>query len=255
MERLELLARAHDALAPTYDTAMAANPVAGWMRRELWAHYARVFPPHGWLLDLAAGTGADALHLAQGGASVVAIDVSAGMLAELCRRAAERGLQVDTRVMSLEALDQLEPAQFDGALCAFAGLNTLEVGGLSRFSTSLRRILKARSHVVIHALNAFCLWETLNRLLHGQRPRPRQEITAIGGTAVRHRFYDPVLLYKEAFATQFELRELYALSVIAAPTWLRRAPRLAPLVLRLDRAIGQAFPRAGDFFVMDLVAQ
>lgn len=261
MHRLEAIAQAHDALAPAYDMAMAANPVAEWMRQQLWAHYARVFPADGRLLDLAAGTGADSLWLAQRGANVTAIDVSAGMLAQLQHSAAERRLQIETRVLSLEALetlealDQLEAGQFAGALSGFAGLNTVDELELPRFSANLARLVRPGSHVVLHVLNAFCLWETLNHLLHGRRPRPRQQLTDIGGVLVRHRFYEPVRLYRQVFARQFALSELYALSVIAAPTWVRRVPRLAPLVLRVDRAVGTRLRGAGDFFVMDLVAK
>ena len=248
--RLEILARAHDALAPTYDDALARNPVAVWTRAQLWTHYARVFPPNARLLDFAAGTGADALHLAQGGAQVVALDVSAGMIAELQRRAAKRALRLDARVLPAEALGDLEIGEFDGALAAFGGLNTID--HLPRLSKNLARLLKPRGRVIVHALNSFCIWETVNRILHGQLPLPRNELTEIGGELVPHHFYDPFAVWREAFAPEFALREVYALSVIVAPTWIRRVDRIAPLVLSLDRLVGRALPNGGDFFVMDL---
>jgi ubiquinone/menaquinone biosynthesis C-methylase UbiE len=248
--RLEVLARAHDALAPTYDDTLAANPVAVWMRAQLWKHYARVFPLNARLLDFAAGTGADALYLARGGARVVALDISAGMIAELQRRANELGVHLDARVLSAENLDRLEIDKVDGALAGFAGLNTID--DLPRLSRNLARLLNPHGRVILHALNSFCLWETINRFLHGHLPRPRKQQTRIGGECVVHQFYDPFVLFREAFAAEFALREVYALSVIAAPTWIRRAPRVAPLILSLDRVVGRAWPTAGDFFVIDL---
>jgi ubiquinone/menaquinone biosynthesis C-methylase UbiE len=249
-QRLETLARAHDALAPTYDETLATNPVAVWMRAQLWKHYARVFLPNARLLDFAAGTGADAVHLAQGGASVVALDVSTGMIAELQRRANELGVQLDARVLSAEKLDLLEIDRVDGALAAFAGLNTIE--DLSRLSRNLARLLNPNGRVILHALNSFCLWEAINRVLHGHLPQARKEQTLIGGECVVHQFYDPFVIFREAFAAEFALREVYGLSVIAAPTWIRRVPRIAPLILSLDRIVGRAWPSAGDFFVIDL---
>jgi 2-polyprenyl-3-methyl-5-hydroxy-6-metoxy-1,4-benzoquinol methylase len=248
--RLEIVARAHDVLAPTYDDLLASNPVAVWMRSQLWQHYARVFAPDAHLLDFAAGTGADALHLARGGARVIALDVSAGMIAELQRRADELNIHVDARLLPAENLDRLRIERVDGALAAFAALNTIE--DLPRLSRNLARLLNPHGRVILHALNSFCLWETVNGVLHGRLPRPRQQDTRIGGECVAHRFYDPFALFRDAFAGEFALRELYALSVIAAPTWIRRAPRFAPLILRLDRGVGRAFPNAGDFFVIDL---
>ena len=252
--RLDRLARAHDVLAPVYDAALAGNPVAVWMRAQLWRHYARAFPADGRVLDFAAGTGADALHLAQRGARVVALDISPGMIAELQRRAAEGGLQVDARVLAAERLETLDPSgalpPFDGALAGFAGLNTIDdLPGLSR---NLARLLKPRGRVVVHALNSVCLWEILNTLFHGRLPRARQLQTTIGGETIAHPFYDPFTVWREAFSAEFDLREVYALSVIAAPTWVRRVGRFAPAVLQVDRLIGRGLPNAGDFFVMDL---
>ena len=248
--RLEVIARAHDALAPVYDASLASNPVATWMRQELWLHYEHAFPPNSRLLDFAAGTGADALHLAEQGHSVLAIDVSAGMIDELRRRANRRGLSLDSRVLAAEHLGRLQAGTFDGALAAFAGLNTID--NLACLSKNLARMLRPRGRVIVHALNAFCLWEMLNGLLHGRWPQPRHEHTPIGDEIVSHRYYDPFVLWREAFARDFRLRQVYALSVLAAPTWLRRAPRLTPLVLRLDGRLGRIWPNAGDFFVMDL---
>jgi ubiquinone/menaquinone biosynthesis C-methylase UbiE len=247
-QRTERLARAHDALAPSYDATLAENPVAGWMRRQLWEHYARVFPPGGRLLDLAAGTGADALHLAASGYDVVAVDVSPRMIAQLERHALSE--RIETHVMAAEQLSDVHLGQFDGVVSAFAGLNTIE--DLPKLSKNLARLLTRRGRLVVHALNAFCLWETVNRLLHGQPPRRRHEDTTIGGELIHHRFYDPLTLYCSVFIEEFVCRDVYALSVIAAPTWLRRAPRMAPLFLDLDRVVGRLFPQAGDFFVLDL---
>ncbi|MBV9355007.1 MAG: methyltransferase domain-containing protein [Chloroflexi bacterium] len=251
-DRLRLLARAHDELAPGYDASLAENPVASWMRHQLWGHYAHVFPRTGRLLDIAAGTGADALFLAERGARVVALDVSAGMLAELERRARRRGVAVETRVAAAEHLDtlSLEPESFDGALTAFAGLNT--IADLPRLSTNLARLLKPRARLVVHALNAFCLWETLHLILRGDRPRPRVGRTRIGGELVHYRFYQPYQLWHAALAPQFALRQVYAMSVLVPPAWTRRTGRLTPLVLGLDGLVGRALPTAGDFFVLDL---
>jgi ubiquinone/menaquinone biosynthesis C-methylase UbiE len=251
-DRLRLLARAHDALAPGYDASLAENPVATWMRQQLWGHYTRVFPRTGRLLDIAAGTGSDAIFLAERGARVVALDVSAGMLSELERRALRRGVAVTTRVAAAEHLDTLplEPESFDGALAAFAGLNT--IADLPSLSKKLARLLKPRGRVVFHALNAFCLWETLHLLVRGYRPRPRVGRTCIGGELVRYRFYQPYRLWRGAFAPEFALRQVSAMSVLVPPAWTRRTGRLTPLVLGLDGLVGRVLPAAGDFFVLDL---
>lgn len=241
---------AYDAAARAYDAQLAQNPVAAWMRRELWKHYARAIAPNAQVLDFTAGTGADALYLAQRGARVVAVDVSQGMLEELKRRAHTAKLEIETRVLAAEALDQLDAGTFDAAISGFAGINTIE--NLPRLAMNLAQLVKPRGRVILHALNSFCLWETLNQLAHLRAPRARSAETRIGGEFIPSRFYNPTTLYRGAFAALYELREVYALSVIAAPTWVTRAKALAPVIFTIDRAVGRAFPAAGDFFVLDL---
>jgi 2-polyprenyl-3-methyl-5-hydroxy-6-metoxy-1,4-benzoquinol methylase len=247
--RLDRLARAHNALAPGYDAALAQNPVAVWMRARLWAHYARVIPRNARVLDFTAGTGADALYLAERGAAVVALDVSPGMLQELERRATARHLHVETRVLAAETLDRLDAGTFDAAISGFAGLNTIQ--NLPQLAAALANRLNPHGRVIVHALNSFCAWERVNQLIHHQA-RARSPQTPIGGEIVAPRFYQPAVLYREVFAPHFGLVRVYALSVLAAPTWVKRLGAAAPLILRFDQAVGRAFPAAGDFFVMDL---
>jgi ubiquinone/menaquinone biosynthesis C-methylase UbiE len=243
-------ADAYDAAAAQYDATLAQNPVAVRMRECLWKHYTRVFPANARVLDFTAGTGADALFLTLRGMPVVASDISPGMLAELQRRAAEAHLEIETRVLAAEALDQFDVGAFDGAISGFAGLNTIE--NLPQLAHNLARVLKPRGRVILHALNSFCAWETLNHIAHLRAPRARTAQTQIGGERVTLRFYNPRLLYQGTFASKFVLREIYALSVLAAPTWIQRAGSLAPMLWQLDCALGRWFPAMGDFFVMDL---
>lgn len=65
-------------------------------------------------LDVAAGSGALSIPAARMGASVLATDLSPGMLRQLQARAAREGLQVETRVMDGHTLE-LEDGTFDAA--------------------------------------------------------------------------------------------------------------------------------------------
>lgn len=57
------------------------------------------------VLDLGAGTGRVALHLAARGLEVVAVDVDADLIAALEERAAERGLEIEAIVADARMLD------------------------------------------------------------------------------------------------------------------------------------------------------
>ena len=247
---VETIAQVYDALAPAYDSQLAENPVAQYMRTRLNEHFARIFHPGDRVLDLTAGTGVDACFLATRGIQMIALDASSGMIAELKRATHQRGLQVETHVLPVEHLAQLELCDLDGAISTFGGLNTVQ--GLPRLARDLASCLKPRGRVVFHALNDFCFWQTVRNLAHGRLRIARESEIHLGSTTVSHRFYNPLALWRDAFARDFAPREVYALSVVAAPPLVKRFPPLAPTLFKLDRIAGRVFPLAGDFFVLDL---
>jgi SAM-dependent methyltransferase len=243
------VARAYDAIAHEYDAHLASDPVAGYMRARLHEHMRCLFHPGDQVLDLTAGTGTDACYLAALGVQVTALDASPGMVAELKQTAARRGVQVDARMMPAECLDELDVRDLDGVISTFAGLNTMD--DLPRLAQNLAERLKPHGRVLVHALNAFCLWKWVT----DSKGKPRREgiwqIT-IGGQVVPHRVYNPFALWRTAFAEQFDLRRAYALSVVAGLPLVKRFSFAAGPLFALDRIMGQMFPATGDFFVVEL---
>jgi tellurite methyltransferase len=75
----------------------------------------RVLPllPPGRALDVACGSGRNALFLAEHGFQVTAIDLAQEALDLLVREAARRGLTIDTQLVNLEAMPLLPPGPFD----------------------------------------------------------------------------------------------------------------------------------------------
>ncbi len=240
------IVRAYDLIAPGYEAQLARNPVALEMRRRLHRHFDRVFYPGDRVLDFTAGTGIDALYLAARGISVTALDASPGMLAELTQHALQHGLSVNARVLAAERLAECE-GKFDGAISTFGGLNTID--DPSRLARDLAGCVKPRGRVILHALNDFCLWQAVVRLMG--RGGIRDGELRVGELCVQHRLLKPSQM-RQAFALHFALRQVYGLSTISAPALVARTPRWAHLILQLDGAVGRWLVSAGDFFVMDL---
>lgn len=241
------VAVAYDVIAAEYAVQLERNPVAVYMRKRLHRHFVSTFRPGDRVLDFTAGTGLDALFLAEQGIQVSALDVSSRMIAELEKNADRCGLHVEARVIAAERMDEPE-GYYAGAISTFAGLNTIR--DMPRLAESLAHSLRPNGRVILHGLNEFCLWQSAANFL--RRRADRDGILRIGGASVQHRLYSPFALWRHAFAPYFQLRHAYALSVIAAPPFVMRFPRIAPLVFRVDRLLGQAFPGSGDFFVLDL---
>jgi tellurite methyltransferase len=94
---------------------------------SLLVEFANSLPP-GRALDLACGTGHNALWLAQHGWSVTAIDGSGTAIEILRRRAGTRSLAVDAQVADLEQFAfPIEPARYDLiAMCYYFQRNLIE---------------------------------------------------------------------------------------------------------------------------------
>lgn len=244
------VARAYDAIASEYDAHLARDPVAGYMRRQLHEHMRHIFHPGDHVLDLSAGTGADACYLATLGVQVLAIDASPCMIAELERMAARRGVQVDARALPAECLDELDAHNFAGAISTFAGLNTMN--DLPRLARNLAVRLEPHGRVLVHALNAFCFWRWVADRKGARSRREGMWQVSIGEQIVPHRVYSPFTLWHAAFAEQFDLRRAYALSVIAGLPLIKRYPFASRPLFALDRVMGRVFTTAGDFFVVEL---
>jgi ubiquinone/menaquinone biosynthesis C-methylase UbiE len=253
------VATAYDAIAPVYDGHLRAD----WaMRRQLWRHYAMLFRLGMRVLDVGCGTGTDAIFLARQGVRVDAIDISAGMLAELERKTRAAGLtqMVSARQMAVSELTTLPPASFDGIISAYAALNA--VPDLTSFSAAAARLLRPGGRLVVHMLNPSGAGELLaggpgsRRSSAGGRGSPLERLVPIGGLTVYHWLWSADETYRRFFECNFRLVDAYGLGPIARPAMQRLQIWLPALLRHLERRMGRRQPlrHRGRFFVLELAA-
>lgn len=219
---------AYDAIAPDYDAAVAPST---WVRERLWERLDRLFPPGARVLDVTAGTGLDALHLAARGVEVTACDLSPGMLGLLARKAPA----IPTVVADFNRLEEAGLAgPFDGLISTFAGLNAApDLAGLARAAP---RLVRPGGVLFLHVLN----------------PRRKQKTLAvrIAGVEVPHRLWTPRELAR-CFAADF------AFSRIGGQGILRPVDDPGPSRGRdaVERALS-ALPLArtsGTFYALEMI--
>jgi SAM-dependent methyltransferase len=176
---------AYDAIAPEYDAAVAPST---WVRERLWKRLDRLFPPGARVLDVTAGTGLDALHLAGRGVVVTACDLSPGMLAHLAHKAPS----IPTVVADLNRLEEAGlSGLFDGLISTFAGLNAAaDLAGLARAAP---RLVRPGGVLFLHVLNPLWKKKTL--------------AVRIAGVEVPHRLWTPRELAR-CFAADFAFARL-----------------------------------------------
>jgi SAM-dependent methyltransferase len=217
---------AFDRHAAGYAAGWGADPLARMLRARVLAIGARFFPPGGRLLDLGCGAGLDASVLRSLGHSVLAIDASAGMLAEA------RGRADAVRRLDLDALDPLVPeGPFDGALSNFGALNCLP--RLEGFAAALPRLLRPGACAVLVVIDRHCVAETLALAARGRRPRRHGATVAMEGVDVPVRYLDARSVLA-ALGPAFRLEHREALGALMPPPDLGGRPgwrsRLEPFV-------------------------
>lgn len=79
----ETIAEAFSRTAEKYDSFAEDHPHLTRMRNKVYGHISQCLPRGSSILELNAGTGTDAVQLAQRGYSVHATDISSGMLDRL----------------------------------------------------------------------------------------------------------------------------------------------------------------------------
>ncbi len=255
---LQQLARAYDTVAEVYDQQVRGD---AWMRRRLWDHYARVFQAGHHVLDVACGTGIDAVFLARRGIRVTGVDISPGMIAQMQARVAREGLEhrIDALVLDVANLSALPRDAFDGIISAFAGLNTLS--DLAPFAADAACLLRPGGRLILHLLNRFSLWEWLGLLARGEWAAARrlgrqaERTYVVGGQPIRHHVFSPGEAYWQFFAPHFRLCQCYSLGVLRPPHTVQRIP--SPLVEtlgKLEQWLGshRPFVNWGRFFVLDM---
>ena len=139
-----------DRVATRYDflnRVLSFGTDIGWRRRTIELAQVR---PGLTVLDVGAGTGDLSFAAAARGARVIALDLSAGMLAVLSRRAtAAQRAAIEPLVGSVERIP-LPDASVDRVVSGFTVRN---VGDLPRAFADLRRVLRPGGRVVILELS------------------------------------------------------------------------------------------------------
>jgi ubiquinone/menaquinone biosynthesis C-methylase UbiE len=194
--------QAFDRHASVYDQVFSNTQ----LRSEVWAIADSVFSPGMHLLDLGCGTGEDAIHFAQRGLTVTAVDTSHEMIAQLRRKAgsAIHCEEADMRDFVRRA------GRFDAVFSNFGALNCVpDLKWLQRIE------LTPGSHLVLTMMGRFYPLESAIFLLKG---KPRLAFRRLGRSCeasvegIRFKvYYHRVRSIQRALGSRFELRNVQGL--------------------------------------------
>lgn len=259
-EPLDIVAEAYDRNADEYDEFIENNPNLNRMRRKVYEHVVRRVAPGSRILDLACGTGTDAMWFAQRGYTVHGVDISGGMLERAAEKARRLGLQdkVSFEKRSYTELGQLLD-RFDCTFSNFGGLNC--VSDLGLVAESVKPLLNPRAHVIWALMPPFCLWESAQAL----RGQFRLATRRFSGKSTVHKegLEYPVYYYtpgqvQAAWGKDFKPVSVNALSVLTPPATNKgfaiKRPAIFKFLSALDDRFAGAWPFKywGDFTIVTL---
>jgi ubiquinone/menaquinone biosynthesis C-methylase UbiE len=212
--------------AVLFDELYAGNTIVKYKRDRVREHLLRHLSPAGKILELNAGTGDDAVWLAQQGFSVHATDISAGMQQQLAEKVEKYRLKnfVSNELCSYTALDRLSnKGPYDCIFSNFAGLNC--TGDLARVLNSFDNLLRPGGIVVLVMLPKFCLWETL-LVLKGKFRTATRRFFSAGGRRAKIEdvtftcwYYSPRYI-KKKLSKEFAVLGMEGLCSLVPPSYI-----------------------------------
>jgi len=229
---------AFDSIAASYDDQWTCTTAGVLQREAVWRRVDPLIERGHRVLDLGCGTGEDAVHFARLGASVLALDISSGMVA----RAREKG--ANAHVMRAEDVGKMQgafgPISFDFILANFGVLNC--VRDLSRLREPLSRLVRPNGHLAICLMGRFCLWESgyywFQRKFRKAARRWFGETQASLGLKV---YYPLVRQVRDALTPDFDLCTDTGIGVCVPPSFVPALPDgLLRAFGRIDQRIAGA---------------
>jgi ubiquinone/menaquinone biosynthesis C-methylase UbiE len=232
------------------------------MRRKVYAHLTRLLPNGSRILELNAGTGVDALYLAQQGYSVHATDIARGMLHLLEKKVVANGLQrrITIQECSFTNLEQIIGGPYDAIFSNLGGLNCIP--DLTLVSRHLPVILNPGGIVTWVLMPPICLWE-LGLIFKGQfhtafrRLHRRGTRTHLEGLYFNTYYFSPNQVMA-IFGNDFKVLSVEGLSVITPTAESRNLyqqhPHLYKLLCWFDDRLAPYSPWRGwgDFYIISL---
>lgn len=245
----EAVNRAFSKQSVHFDADDRNNIVLTDLRADIYHHVSALLPQPGRILELNAGTGIDAEYFSSLGHSVLATDLSDGMIACLNRRKtdpATRG-RIDVRQLSFEDIAQLDESGFDLVFSNFGGLNCTD--NLAKVASGAAAKVKPGGYLVWVIMPRITPWELLS-VLKGNRNAWRR----LSNNAVRAHLegeYFPTWYYslkeiRHAMPAQFEFISSIGLAAVSPPPHrddiARKRSGLYRFLRRVDGNLRHSFP-------------
>lgn len=254
--------QAFDDYASTYDVQFSDTLLGKTQRDLIWQTFSQYLQKNTKVLELNCGTGVDAFVLANTCATVLATDISEGMIAMCKEKLKTRPLaNLSFQTLDIRHLEQVLPRKYDFILSNFAGLNCVEPDALNSFAKDSARLCNTGAQLVLVFLGKKCLWEKLYfRLKNDPRKNRRSNqqgtVVQLRSQSIRTWYYEATAIKK--MFDDFEVLKCRAIGLVVPPAFMERHFKQRPFLLKTLVVFEKLlchFPRFadyGDHFVLVL---
>lgn len=245
-----------------FDGLDEANPIIQWMRDKVRNHVLSLCAPGEHILELNAGTGLDAVFLAQHGLHVLATDNAEGMLNELQKKTEELKLgdRINAERCSFTELDKLPEKDFDHIFSNFGGLNC--TNRLEEVIKSFSNLLKPGGTVTLVIMPPVSPWELLMALKGNfkvafRRLKKGGTLSNVEGISFKSYYYSAGRVSK-MFGKDYRRVAVEALGSIVPPPFMDKYviknPRLFKILKAAENAVSNAWPfnACADHFIITM---
>ena len=260
--KFDTIAEAFSRTAEKYDSFASDHPHQTRMRKKVYSHLQHFVPIGSRILELNAGTGTDAVELAQRGYIIHATDIAPGMLQRLQDKVQTLGLseKITYQQCSFTELDQIEGSPYDAIFSNLGGLNC--VPDPSPVIAQLPQVLRPNSIVTWVLMPPVCLWE-MAEIFRGhprlafRRFAPHGTRAHLEGLHFTVYYFTPEKVL-QWFGQDYQCLAIDGLSVITptaeSKNFAKRYPRLYRTLSWLDDRLAPRRPWRGwgDFFIITL---
>ncbi len=245
-----------------FDSYEERNDILKWMRSITREHILRHLNTGDRILELNAGTGLDAVFLAEKKFHVHAIDISEGMLKKLDNKILRMNLQDDISFekLSFTELNKLKinsSLKFDYIFSNFGGLNCVD--DLTKVTKHFREVLKPGGRISLVIMPPVSPWEIILALKGKFKPAFRRlhkngALANVEGIKFQT-YYHSYRKLKKSLGGDFKLLELQGLAAVSPPPYLdsfaKSHEKFYEFLKSADKILSHVFPfnRCSDHFI------
>jgi SAM-dependent methyltransferase len=251
--------KAFTAQSAHYDADDTANPVIADLRKQVYAHIQRYITPNSNVLELNAGTGIDASWLVEHGHTVLATDISDGMINAITSKIQlhGNGKKLRARQLAYDQIDLIKEEQFDFIFSNFGGLNCIK--DLNDVTKHIGQLIKPGSYVCFVIMPPNCPGEMLSALKGNSTAFRRWKKDGVMAHLEGHHFktyYHSLGDIRKAFGDDFKLISSEGLAAISPPPhrgdFPGKHPSLYEALRKMDLSLNRVFPfnRCADHIIV-----